>query len=74
MLTYTSVLNDRKLNQKRVEERAKLGQLIDGSGATCIELKKIIDVDRNTLNVEKKKLDALRKSIGRKDPQSIKRV
>merc|ERR1712127_979299 len=33
------------LNSARVIERAKAGKLVDGSGATCGELQKLIDVD-----------------------------
>ena len=38
--------------------RAEKGQLVDGSGATCAELKKIIEVDRATLELEKAKLNS----------------
>ena len=39
------------LNSARVIERAKAGKLVDGSGASCSELEKIINVDKkNVLN------------------------
>jgi hypothetical protein len=46
------------LNAARVIERAKAGKLVDGSSATCSELKDIIAVDRRALRFEKDKLDA----------------
>jgi len=47
------------LTSARVIERAKKGQLVDGSGATCAELEKIIAVDKKAIKFEKDKLDAL---------------
>ena len=40
-------------------ERAKTGDLVDGSSANCNELDKLIAVDREALEYEKEKLDAL---------------
>merc|ERR1712118_422428 len=47
------------LTSARVIERAKKGQLVDGSGASCAELEKIIAVDKKAIKFEKDKLDAL---------------
>ena len=47
------------LNSARVIERAKAGKLVDGSGATCSELEKIIAVDKKAVKFEKDKLEAL---------------
>ena len=40
-------------------ERAKTGDLVDGSSASCGELDKLIAVDREAVEYEKEKLDAL---------------
>ena len=48
-----------KLNAARTIERAKTGDLVDGSSANCNELDKLIAVDREALEYEKEKLDAL---------------
>merc|ERR1719281_1937323 len=48
--------DDGKLTPRYVESRAEKGEFVDGSGATCAELKRIIDVDRSALGDEKKKL------------------
>merc|ERR1719198_1066302 len=48
-----------KLNSARVIERAKEGKLVDGSSATCEELDKLIAVDKQALQFEKDKLEAL---------------
>ena len=48
-----------KLNAARVIERAKAGKLVDGSGATCSELEKIIRVDMDAVQFEKDKLEAM---------------
>merc|ERR1711871_1847273 len=71
-----------KLKPARVIERAEntiLGsgqKLVDGSGATCAELQKILDVDRATLTLERAKLNSkvgttLYQAI---DPEKIKAV
>merc|ERR1719379_3238282 len=49
-------VDDGKLTPRYVESRAEKGEFVDGSGATCAELKRIIDVDRSALGDEKKKL------------------
>eukprot|EP00964_Phaeocystis_antarctica_P102997 scaffold68303_cov48-Phaeocystis_antarctica.AAC.1 len=46
------------LNSARVIQRAKDGELVDGSGATCEELTKIIAVDKKAVQFEKDKLEA----------------
>jgi len=46
------------LNSARVIQRAKDGELVDGSGATCDELTKIIAVDKKAVQFEKDKLEA----------------
>ena len=48
-----------KLNAARVIERAKAGKLVDGSSATCSELEKIIRVDKEAVQFEKDKLEAM---------------
>merc|ERR1711924_290228 len=47
------------LNSARVIERAKAGKLVDGSGASCSELEKIIAVDQKAVKFEKDKLEAM---------------
>jgi hypothetical protein len=47
------------LNSARVIERAKAGKLVDGSGASCEELEKIIAVDKKAIKFEKDKLEAM---------------
>merc|ERR1719424_434408 len=48
-----------KLNAARTIERAKTGDLVDGSSANCDELDKLIAVDREAVEYEKEKLEAL---------------
>merc|ERR1719460_891470 len=48
-----------KLNSARVIERAKAGTLVDGSSATCAELDKLIAVDKEAVQFEKDKLEAM---------------
>lgn len=48
-----------KLSSARAIERAKKGTLVDGSSASCDELEKIIAVDREAIQFEKEKLDAI---------------
>lgn len=59
------------LNSARVIERAKAGKLVDGSGASCSELEKIISVDKKAVKFEKDKLEAMG---GKADPKDIKIV
>jgi len=47
------------LTSARVIERAKKGQLVDGSGATCEELDKLLEVDKKAVKFEKDKLEAM---------------
>merc|ERR1712205_279794 len=46
------------LSSARVIQRAKEGKLVDGSGATCDELAKIIAIDQKAVKFEKDKLEA----------------
>merc|ERR1719163_2475283 len=59
------------LNSARVIERAKAGKLVDGSGATCSELQKIIEVDKKAVAFEKDKLEAMGSKA---DKKAIKTV
>ena len=47
------------LTSARVIQRAKDGQLVDGSSATCDELAKIISVDKKAVKFEKDKIEAM---------------
>lgn len=49
--------DDNSLIKKDVIARAEKGQLVDGSGATCTELSRIIEVDRSALEMERAKLE-----------------
>lgn len=60
-----------QLTAARVIERAKKGQLVDGSGATCAELEKIIAIDKKAIKFELDKLDALGSAA---DPATKKMV
>merc|ERR1740138_2036187 len=51
--------DDGKLNAARAIERAKAGDLADGSSATCSELDALIAVDREAIEFEKEKVEAL---------------
>ena len=46
------------LSSARVIQRAKDGKLVDGSGATCDELAKIIAIDKKAVQFEKDKIEA----------------
>jgi len=48
-----------KLNAARVIERAKAGDLVSGEGATCKELDAIIQIDKDAIEFERDKLEAL---------------
>merc|ERR1719379_2756787 len=62
-----------KLTKTYVATRAEKGLLVDGSGATCTELSRILDVDRSALADEKLKLE--RVSSGKNvDPAEVKTV
>ena len=65
-----------RLKMSDVITRAEKGQLVDGSGATCAELVKIIEVDRATLDLEKNKLKSkVGKAVYSKvDPVQIKKA
>jgi hypothetical protein len=62
--------DDGKLTKDYVETRAEKGLFVEGSGATCAELKGIIEVDRSALEDEKKKLSRMSQA----DPEKIKIV
>jgi hypothetical protein len=49
--------DDGKLNAARAIERTKTGDLVDGSSATCAELDKLLEVDREAIEFEREKLD-----------------
>lgn len=57
-----------QLNAARAIERAKVGDLADGSSATCSELDALIAVDREAIEFEKEKVAAL------SDPKQAKVV
>jgi hypothetical protein len=57
-----------KLTTKGVINRASEDNLVDGSAATCSELKQIINVDREALKVEKNLLSAM------KDPVQLQKT
>merc|ERR1711924_242011 len=59
------------LNAARVIERAKAGKLVDGSGASCSELEKIIAVDQKAVKFEKDKLEALGAKADPKDKKIV---
>ena len=48
-----------QLNAARVIDRARSGKLVDGSGATCSQLEKIILADKKAVQFEKDKLEAM---------------
>jgi len=47
------------LNPARVIQRAKDGKLVDGAGATCQELDEIIAVNKEALQFERERLEAM---------------
>lgn len=51
--------DDGLLNRARVIERAKAGKLVEGTGASCSEIEKIIAIDKKAVQFEKDKLAAL---------------
>jgi len=57
-----------KLTTKVVINRATDDQLVEGSGATCAELKQTINVDNTALKVEQNLLSAM------KDPVQIQKT
>lgn len=59
------------LNSARVIERAKAGKLVDGSGASCSELEKIIAVDKKAVQFEKDKLEAMGSKADPKDKKVV---
>jgi len=59
------------LNSARVIERAKAGKLVDGSGATCSELERIIIQDKKAVQFEKDKLEAMGSKVDPKDKQIV---
>ena len=61
-----------KLNVARAIERAKANKLIDGSGATCKELERILVADRKAIRFEKEKVAAMKDTNA--DPADIEVV
>ena len=59
------------LNSARVIERAKAGKLVDGSGASCSELEKIIAVDKKAVKFEKDKLEAMGSKADAADVKTV---
>ena len=59
------------LNSARVIERAKAGKLVDGAGASCSELEKIISVDQKAVKFEKDKLEAQGDKADPKDKKVV---
>jgi len=57
------------LKVARAIERAKRGQLVDGSSATCMELTEILKLDQRAIQFEKAKLEA-QVAISPKSPQT----
>ena len=59
------------LSSARVIQRAKDGKLVDGSGATCDELAKIIAIDKKAVQFEKDKLEAMGSKADPKDKKVV---
>ena len=59
------------LNSARVIERAKAGKLVDGSGATCSELERIIIQDKKAVQFQKDQLEVMGSKA---DPENKKIV
>ena len=59
------------LNSARVIERAKAGKLVDGSNATCGELKKLIAIDQKAVTFEKQKLEAMGDKASKADIATV---
>ena len=59
------------LNSARVIERAKAGKLVDGSGASCSELEKVIAVDKKAIKFEKDKLEAMGSKADAADVKTV---
>ena len=57
-----------KLTNKGAIERASSDKLVDGSSATCAELREIMNIDRATIKIEQNLLK------GMKDPEQISKV
>ena len=62
-----------KLNAARVIERAKEGTLVRGEGATCKQLDALLQIDRDSIEFEKDKLEALEYYAG-KDGEIQKKI
>merc|ERR1712216_525707 len=54
----TAQANLKQASDFKVIQRAKDGKLVDGSGATCDELAKIIAIDKKAVQFEKDKIEA----------------
>ena len=59
------------LNSARVIERANKGELVNGSGATCTELSKIIKVNNEAVEIENAKLEKLGAKANPKDVEAL---
>ena len=59
------------LNAARVIDRARSGKLVDGSGATCDELEKIIAADKKAVKFEKDKLEAMGSKADPKEKATV---
>jgi hypothetical protein len=59
------------LNSARVIDRARSGKLVDGSGASCSEIEKIIAVDKKAVKFEKDKLEAMGSKADAKEKQIV---
>merc|ERR1711988_289508 len=59
------------LNSARVIDRARSGKLVDGSGATCAQLEKIITTDKKAVQFEKDKLEAMGSKADPKDKKTV---
>ena len=60
------------LTTSRVIERTKAGELVDGSSATCPELREIIDIDKAAISFEKDKIAALAEKTGTQSFAQVK--
>jgi hypothetical protein len=54
-----------------VIDRARSGKLVDGSGASCSEIEKIIAVDKKAVKFEKDKLEAMGSKADAKEKQIV---
>lgn len=62
------------LTAARVIERAKKGELVDGSSATCKELADIIEIDKKAIKFERDRLDALGQAGNEAEIRTVERI